>query len=189
MLKYLPNCLTFSRLLLAVPLGMLILQENYSWALATGFLAGVTDALDGMVARRLQAFSRFGAAMDPIADKVLITVSFLCMAEVELIPWYLAIAVIGRDLIIVAGALCYHFLIGSFAFAASNLSKANMGVQIAFCVLVLAAQVVPQIPEQSIIIGTALVLFIAASSGFDYVMSWTLKAIRTRREREERGDS
>jgi cardiolipin synthase len=183
-LQYLPNCLTFSRLLLAIPLGFLILAENYPWALVVGFVAGLTDALDGYVARRLGAFSQFGAALDPIADKVLITVSFLCMAKVELIPWYLAFAVIARDLIIVAGALCYHFFIGSFEFAATGLSKANMGIQIAFCVLVLTAQVVPQIPEISIVIGTALVLFIAASSGFDYVMSWTIKAVRTRREQE-----
>ncbi len=182
MLRYLPNSLTFSRLVLAVPLGFLILQENYPWALGVGFLAGLTDALDGFVARRLGAFSRFGAALDPIADKVLIMVSFPCMAQVELIPWYLAIAVIARDLIIVAGALCYHFLIGPFEFAATNLSKANMCVQIAFCVLVLTAQVVPQIPDMAITVGSALVLFIAASSGFDYVMSWTIKAIQTRRE-------
>jgi cardiolipin synthase len=183
-LRHLPNGLTFSRLLLAIPLGILILQENYPWALAVGFLAGLTDALDGLVARRLNAFSRFGAALDPIADKVLIMVSFLCMARVELIPWYLAAAVIARDLIIVAGALCYHYLIGPFEFSATNLSKANMFVQIAFCVLVLTAQVVPQIPDISILIGTVLVLFIAASSGFDYVMSWTVKAVRTHREQE-----
>jgi cardiolipin synthase len=59
-----------------------------------------------------------------------------------------------------------------------------MFVQIAFCVLVLTAQVVPQIPDISILIGTVLVLFIAASSGFDYVMSWTVKAVRTHREQE-----
>lgn len=182
MLQYLPNTLTFSRLLLAVPLGILILRENYPWALAVGFLAGLTDALDGFVARRLNAFSRFGAALDPIADKVLVTVSFLCMAQVQLIPWYLAAIVIARDLIIVAGALCYHYLIGPFEFAATTLSKANMCVQIGFCVLVLTAQVVTQIPPESITIGVALVLFIAASSGFDYVLSWTIKAVRTHRE-------
>jgi cardiolipin synthase len=113
---------------------------------------------------------------------VLVTVSFLCMAQVQLIPWYLAVVVIARDLIIVAGALCYHYLIGPFEFAATTLSKANMCVQIGFCVLVLTAQVVTQIPPESITIGIALVLFIAASSGFDYVLSWTIKAVRTHRE-------
>ncbi len=181
MLRYLPNALTFARLLLALPLGYFILRQEYTVALAIGCLAGLTDALDGFFARRLQAFSRFGAALDPIADKILITIAFLTFARVELIPWYLAITVIARDLIIVTGALCYHFFIGPFEFGASQLSKANMFVQICFCVLVLLVQVVPGIPPQSILIGSMAVLFIAASSGFDYVVSWTTRAIQIRR--------
>lgn len=184
MLQYLPNCLTLSRLLLAVPLGMLILREDFAWALGTGLLAGITDALDGFFARRLNALSRFGAALDPIADKVLVTVAFLSFAQVELIPWYLAVAVIARDLIIVLGAICYYKLVGPIEFAASRLSKINMFVQISFCVLVLLAQVVPQVPALAITAGSAAVLFIAAASGFDYVMSWTIKAMQSRQGRE-----
>jgi cardiolipin synthase len=184
MLQYLPNALTGSRLLLALPLGMLILQENYTWALGVGFLAGITDALDGFFARRLNVLSQFGAALDPIADKVLVTVSFLCFAQVELIPWYLAVAVIARDLVIVAGAACFYQLIGPFKFAATNLSKANMFIQISFCLLVLLAQLVPGIPALAITLGSAAVLFIAAASGFDYVMSWTIKAVQSRRDQE-----
>jgi cardiolipin synthase len=181
MLQYLPNGLTFLRLLLALPLGMLILQTDYEMALWIGFLAGLTDLLDGFFARRLGAFSRFGAALDPIADKVLVTVTFLCFAQVQLVPWYLAIAVITRDLVIVSGAACYYFLIGPFEFAATRLSKANMLIQISFCVLVLTAQVVPQIPPELLLAGSIAVLFIAAASGFDYVMSWTLKALEARK--------
>ena len=183
MLQYLPNSLTLSRLLLAAPLGVLILREDFTWALAIGFLAGITDALDGFFARRLGAFSRWGAALDPIADKVLITTSFICFAEVALIPWYLAVAVISRDLVIVLGAVSYYKLIGPFKFAATGLSKANMFIQIGFCVLVLLAQVVPDIPQLAITIGAAAVLFIAAASGFDYVMTWTVKAIQSRKGR------
>ena len=184
MLRYLPNSLTFLRLLLALPLGILILREQYDWALATGVFAGVTDALDGFFARRLNALSRFGAALDPIADKVLILVAFVCLAEVGLLPWYLAIAVIARDLVIVAGAACYHRFIGSFEFAATKLSKSNMVVQISFCVLVLLSQVVDSIPPQITLFGAAAVLFLAAASGFDYVMSWTIKAIESRKTKE-----
>ena len=96
MLQYLPNSLTLSRLLLAVPLGLLILREDFAWALGIGLLAGVTDALDGYFARRLQVFSGWGAALDPIADKILITVAFLSLARVELFPgtwhWRLSVA-------------------------------------------------------------------------------------------------
>ena len=184
MLQYLPNALSFSRLLLAVPLGLLILRENYPWALGIGFLAGLSDALDGFFARRLGAFSRFGAAMDPVADKVLITVTFLCLATVDLIPWYLAYAVIARDLIILTGAACYYNFIGPFEFAATGLSKSNMFIQICFCVLVLLNEVIPGIPPVALLIGSSAVLFIAAASGFDYVMSWTIKAVQSRKNRE-----
>jgi len=185
MLQYLPNALTLTRLLLALPLGLLILRENYHWALATGAFAGITDALDGFFARRLQALSRFGAILDPIADKILVTVTFLCFAQVELVPWYLAIAVITRDIVIVIGAACYYKFVGPFEFAATNLSKANMFIQITFCVLVLASRILPGIPDAAILLGSAAVLFIAAASGFDYVMSWTIKAVEARKTSNE----
>ena len=184
MLQYLPNSLTLLRLLLAIPLGFLILREDYMWALAIGSLAGLSDALDGYFARRLNALSRFGAILDPIADKILITITFVCLAQMELVPWYLAIAVITRDLIIVAGAACYYKLIGPFEFAATGLSKSNMFVQICFCVLVLLTQVVNGIPSGAILVGTVAVLFIAAASGFDYIMSWTVKALQSRKAKE-----
>ena len=181
MLRYLPNSLTLLRLLLALPLGVFILRENYTWALLTGLVAGVSDALDGFAARRLGVLSRFGAALDPVADKILITVCFLCLAQMGLVPWYLAAAVILRDLVIVAGAACYHALIGPFEFAASGLSKSNMFIQIGYCVLVLLSQLVPEIPPMASVIGEVAVLFFAAASGFDYVMSWTIKAIESRK--------
>jgi cardiolipin synthase (CMP-forming) len=184
MMRYLPNSLTLLRLLLALPLGVFIVREQYTTALLIGIVAGVSDALDGVIARHLNATSRFGAALDPIADKVLITVTFLCLANVQLVPWYLAIAVIARDLIIVAGAACYHKFIGPFEFAASNLSKSNMIVQIGYCVLVLLSQVIDSIPAEITLFGTAAVLFLAAASGFDYVMSWTIKAIESRKAKE-----
>jgi cardiolipin synthase len=182
MLQYLPNALTISRLLLAAPLGYLILHENYTWALGTGLLAGITDALDGFAARRLNVHSRLGAALDPIADKVVVTVAFVCFAYTGLIPWYLAIAVIARDLVIILGAACYHWLIGEFEFSATRLSKINMLVQICFCTLVLAAQVATSIPPVAITAGSVAVLFIAGASGCDYVMKWSIKAAQQRRQ-------
>lgn len=183
MLRYLPNGLTLSRLLLAAPLGLLVLLEQYQWALAVGLLAGLTDALDGLLARRLNARSRFGAALDPIADKVLVTVAFLSFAQGGLIPWYLALAVILRDLVIVSGAACYHWLVGPLEFAATPLSKMNMFVQICFCVLLLLAQIVAWVPPLAITLGSVTVLFIAGASGCDYVIKWSVRAITQRRQR------
>lgn len=182
MLQYLPNALTLSRLLLAGPLGFFILGEHYDWALVTGLVAGVTDALDGFFARRLGVFSRLGAALDPIADKVLVFVAFVCFAHSELIPWYVALVVIARDLVIVLGAACYHWFIGAFEFSASRLSKANMLIQIGFCTLVLAAQLAAWIPQAAVTAGSAVVLFIAGASGCDYVLKWSIKAAQQYRK-------
>lgn len=182
MLRYLPNALTFLRLLLAAPLGLLILRQQFDAALAVAFLAGITDALDGWAARRLNSFSQFGAALDPIADKILVTVAFLCCAQVGLIPWYLAITVISRDVIIVCGALCYRLLIGPFQFGATALSKLNMLIQIAFCVLLLTAQVLPSLGTGWQFWGGVVVIIIAIVSGLDYMITWASKALHQRRE-------
>ncbi|MFT4613763.1 MAG: cardiolipin synthase [Bacteroidia bacterium] len=175
MLHYLPNALTTLRLLLVIPLCELILQYNFPWALAVGCIAGITDVLDGYFARKLQAFSRYGGLLDPIADKALIILSFLCLAQVELIPWYLAIVVIARDLIIITGAACYYILIGPFEASANLLSKYNMVVQVFFCALVLASAIFPGINMQVITYAGVAVIAIAAASGADYAVTWTRK--------------
>ena len=183
--KQIPNSLTLLRLVLVIPLGMAIMQRDYPMALAIGLFAGLTDALDGFLARRLDALSNLGAALDPVADKTLITVCVLCFAMVGLIPWYLAIVVIARDLVIVAGAAAYRIAFGPFQFAATRLSKANMFLQIVFCVLILLSQVVPGIPALLVSVCTALVIILAVVSGFDYVLTWTIKALHARK-REQR---
>ena len=122
MLQFLPNARTLSRLLLAAPLGYFIMQHAYEWALVTGLVAGVTDALDGFAARRLNALSRLGAALDPIADKVLITVAFICFASTGLIPWYLALVVISRDVIILLGIGLVFYLLAVVFFQRRKLT-------------------------------------------------------------------
>lgn len=176
MLKYLPNSMTILRLLLAFPVGYMILRSEYEWALGLGFVAGVTDALDGYFARLVGHFSRFGAALDPIADKVLMTVIFFSLAWVGLIPWWLAILVFARDLVIVTGACCYHWLVGPLEFEPTRISKNNTAVQIGFCVLMLSVQVIPSVPGVVTEVAIWVVVVMAIASGVDYVLRWALKA-------------
>lgn len=185
LLRQLPNSLTFLRLLLAVPLGLCILREAYPLALVIGIVAGITDGLDGFFARKLQALSRLGAILDPIADKTLVTVCFLSFAVVELVPWYLAIIVILRDLVIIAGAISYRIFVGPFEVAARTLSKGNMLLQISFCVLVLLAQVIPDIPQWSLVVGAQLVIALCVISGLDYVWSWTVRAVEANKDKRQ----
>lgn len=185
MLKYLPNSLTTLRLLLALPLGMAIMAGNYPLALGIGAVAGLTDALDGFLARRLNALSRLGAALDPIADKTIITACFLCFASVDLIPWYLAAIVICRDIVIIAGASSYAWLFGPFEFSATLLSKSNMFFQVCFCLLVLFAQVTTGVPVVAITVGMTLVILFALASGLDYVLSWSIKALHAQKRKSQ----
>lgn len=182
MLKYLPNALTTLRLLLALPLGILILRQDYQLALWVGLLAGITDALDGFAARKLNYLSPLGAMLDPVADKLLVLITFICLASVGLIDEELAYIVIGRDLIIVGGAICYRLVIGSFNFGARPLSKLNMIVQIFFCILILSTQLTPSIPQNLVSITTTIVIVIAIISGLDYIMAWTKKALLNGKE-------
>ncbi|QFU76582.1 CDP-alcohol phosphatidyltransferase family protein [Halioglobus maricola] len=178
MLRYLPNALTTLRLLLALPLGVLILREQYSSAVAMGLAAGLTDALDGFAARKLHAQSQLGAMLDPIADKTLVTATFLCLAQVGVIPWPVAMCIVGRDLVIVAGAACYRLFVGPFKFGARPLSKLNMVLQIGFCVLLLAAQITPVISPAVLLAGTWTVIVITLVSGVDYIQAWSRSALR-----------
>ena len=183
MLRQLPNSLTVLRILMVAPLGLYILRQEFTWALAVCGAAGFTDALDGFLARRLDARTRLGAILDPLADKILITVSFLCFAQVGLIPWWLAILVITRDIVIITGACCYRLLIGEIEFSPLRLSKMNMAVQLFFCVLLLAAQVAGGVPTYLLNTAIAVVVVMAISSGLGYVLLWSRKALADNRER------
>lgn len=178
LLKHLPNALTALRLLLAFPLGVLIIRGEFEWALGVGLACGLSDAVDGIAARRLGVVSRVGAVLDPIADKMLIIVSFLSLAWVGLIPAWLALVVVLRDVVIVSGALTYHRLIGRIEMAPRLLSKLNMGIQSAFCLAVFLAEVWSGVPRSLLDVWGGIAAVVAVLSGVDYVVVWTRKAMR-----------
>jgi cardiolipin synthase len=105
--KRLPNVLSLARLLMAPVVGYLIWKREYGWVLDVLVVAAATDAADGWLARRMGAESRLGVALDPIADKALLSGASLALAVTGAMPWWLAGIVLGRDALIlaVAGAL------------------------------------------------------------------------------------
>ena len=103
-LKTIPNLLSIARAILAIPLCWCIVQEQHYAALAIIFIAGVTDFLDGYLARRWQVPSQIGEVLDPIADKVFLGATFLTLILLRMIPLWMAVLVLGRDLMILLGA-------------------------------------------------------------------------------------
>ncbi len=146
-----------------------------------------SDALDGFFARLLQAQTRLGAILDPLADKSLVIVVFLCLASVGLVPWPLAILVVVRDVIIISGAICYQLLIGQVEMSPLQLSKWNMAVQISFCALVLFHAVVGVVPAAVLHAGHIAVAVMTVATGLGYVVLWSRKAWQNRGERAQGG--
>ena len=103
----LPNALSIIRIILTVPIVIALLKEQYLLTLLLFLLAGITDALDGWIAKQFSFQSRLGSILDPMADKILLTCSFIALYWVEIMPLWLLMIIFVRDVIIVAGALGY----------------------------------------------------------------------------------
>jgi len=174
-MRHLPNLLTVLRLLLVAPVAWLILGEAHAAALLLFVLAGLSDALDGFLARRFDWTSRLGALLDPLADKLLLVVSCLCLSQVGLIPWWLTLVVLGRDLLIVGGALCYRWRVGALDISPSRLGKLSTLLQSTLVSLVLL-QAGP-LPALAVLRPPLflLVLLACLASAADYVRVWTEK--------------
>ncbi len=183
LLRRLPNIITVVRILLVFPTAWLLWQRRYMEALVLMTIAGASDAVDGWLARRLDAISRFGAAMDPVADKLLIAVMFIIFSIQSHLPLWLVIIVLGRDVLILAGAGTYRLLFGRIDFAPTLVSKANTAAQISVLLLMLVQ--LCEIAVLSELVGTLLdpysfyvLAILALTSGIDYVATWSVRAWR-----------
>ena len=99
----LPNVLTLLRILLIPVFVLFIMNKEIGWALGTFAVAGITDGIDGLLARVTHQRTELGAYLDPIADKLLLSASFITLAIVEILPGWLTVVVITRDVIILVG--------------------------------------------------------------------------------------
>jgi cardiolipin synthase len=136
------NLLTIGRMVMIPLLVTLILSNHHGGALLVFIVAGLTDALDGLIARRWRQSSALGAFLDPTADKLLMTACFIILAlpnhpksipDFEIanrLPVYLTIVTISRDVFIVMIALLIHLTSGHRSFPPSGLGKATTAVQI-----------------------------------------------------------
>ena len=118
-----PNIITVARILLVLPTAILLWREMYIYALVMMSIAGASDALDGWLARHFNWLSSFGAAMDPVADKLLVAVLFVVFTLQGHIPLWVAAIVLGRDAIIMTGAGVYRLLFETIEFTPTFISS------------------------------------------------------------------
>jgi cardiolipin synthase (CMP-forming) len=144
-----PNLLTFLRMAL-IPVFASLLYYGYSgWALFIFLIAGISDGVDGFVARRFNQESELGTIIDPIADKLLMTTAFIVLSLPNVlhqtrflpVPFWVTAAVIGRDVLIVTVAGAINVMTGFHSFKPSWLGKLSTTVQVFAVALILFAAV------------------------------------------------
>lgn len=175
-LSWLPNAISLLRIVLVVPILSLILSDDFAWALALFFVAGFSDGVDGYLAKRFDWHTRLGGLLDPVADKLLVAGTFITLAYAELIPVWLAVVVIARDLVIVGGATAYNFIVKPLEGEPSKISKLNTVLQLLFLLFVLSRAAFDWPDEISITVLGAAILITVVISGVDYVYSWSSRA-------------
>lgn len=171
-----PNLITFLRLLLVPPIVLYLLRDDYGVALVLFVVAGLSDALDGFLAKHFGWTSRLGGLLDPIADKLLLVSCYLALTWQGLIPLWLTAVVIGRDILIIAGATIYHMLVDRLEAAPSVISKLNTLSQLLLVVAVLFHYGAQILPAEWLGILMYSVLATTLLSGADYIWTWGWRA-------------
>jgi cardiolipin synthase len=164
-----PNQLTFLRLGFLPFFIISIHYRRYDIALAVLIVAALTDGLDGLLARSLNQKTALGAYLDPIADKLLLSSSFVVLALNRKISWWLAILVLGRDILLLTSAAVILVVAGYRLFPPSIYGKLTTAVQIllVFAVVLLAVADWPWLLVVRTILGY-LVAGFTVFSGFHY---------------------
>lgn len=176
-----PNIISIIRVILSLPVAYLLLEKHFDWALFLFFVAGVSDGLDGFLAKRYGWHSRLGSILDPLADKVLLVTSFLCLAWVELIPFWLLALVLGRDLIIVIGGAAFHLLIGRYEMEPTWISKINTALQITLVLALVFSYGLISLPQTLLSWLVYGVCVTTVLSGLDYVWTWGRRAYQAKK--------
>lgn len=170
----LPNLLSLLRMGM-VPLFVVSVLDGRPWrALGVVAIAGITDALDGFIARFWRQQSPLGAYLDPAADKLLLVSAYVVLAVPNLrpgltIPPWISALVITRDVVIVIVALVLYLAVGVTKFPPSVIGKLNTFVQVAAVILVLLSAVRLEL-ELVALIAVHLVALLTLASGVDYIV-------------------
>ena len=167
-----PNLITLARLLLVPFTVWLIISDAYGWAFLAFVVAGVSDGVDGYIARRYSLRSELGAYLDPAADKALLVSVYVTLALLKVIPSWLAILVVSRDVLIVGAFILSLLMARPVAVKPLMVSKINTAAQIIFVVAVLGAEALHLQYWQALQGGMISVAILTAVSGAAYLREW-----------------
>ena len=180
-LNWIPNAICIARVILVVPIVVYLSRQEYLTAVVLIGIAGVSDAVDGFLARQFQWRTRLGGLLDPAADKLLAISVFFTLAWLGLIPLGLAVLVVARDAVIVGGAAAYQWLVAPLVGEPTLIGRINTTCQFVFVGLTLTAAAFAWPPDIVVVIAGAAVVFTSITSGLDYVLNWSARALQEKR--------
>lgn len=175
-LRHLPNLICLGRIALLWPILAALAQHAYGWAAVCFALAGVSDLLDGWLAKRFGWTSELGKWLDPIADKCLLVTVFVVAAWAGLVPRWLTAVVVARDVLIALGALTYLAWLGPLEGRPTFASKLNTLVQLAYLLAILMFKAIGFPPVALLLLGAMVTLVTALLSGAGYVIEYARRA-------------
>ncbi len=174
-----PNMLTVFRMVLIPVFVTMLFYRRFTLALAVFVCAGLTDGLDGLLARRFDQRSQLGTVLDPIADKLMMVTAFIVLSMRSIfpapvpshlpVPFWVTIAVISRDVFIIVGAAAINIMTGFRGFRPSWLGKVNTTVQIVAIAAIMFAASVPYYTGYYLPTVYATVFTLAVLSGLHYI--------------------
>ncbi len=168
----LPNIITIARILM-VPLAVwLIITQQLALAFIVFIAAGISDAVDGWLAKRYDMKTELGAHLDPLADKLLLIALFVTLAIMEKVPAWLAILVVSRDVLIVGGVVLAWIMERPMRMRPRYVSKVNTAAQIVFIGVVLMALALGWDETWITWLGAPLVGALTVASGAQYLRDW-----------------
>jgi cardiolipin synthase (CMP-forming) len=159
-----PNQLTLLRMMFLPFIVIHLVGNHYHWALTLFVLAGLSDGLDGLLARTLKQQTVLGQYLDPIADKLLLSTMFLVLSILHKIPWKFTVLVFSRDISIVCASAVLYAIAGLRDFRPSIFGKANTFAQVAAVFFVLLLEV-----EHARWVAIARLTFLRATFAFTII--------------------
>lgn len=168
----LANRLTIFRILMTPVITVLLLYRHVGLALALFLLAGISDGLDGFIARSRKEKTTLGMVLDPVADKLLLMSAVVTLTILKELPRWFAVILVSRDILLIGGAVILYMFLGKVAMPPSWLGKITTGFQLVTVLVAMLDNFLPHI-QPAILPLTVVTMLLTAASGVDYIIRGT----------------
>lgn len=171
-----PNAISLFRLCSVPILVWLLLKQHFDWAFWLFLVSATSDAIDGIIAKQFNLQTTLGSFLDPLADKALLVSAYVTAGISGLLPMWIVLIVVFRDLVIIGGAIVFETVTKSLAMEPLLISKINTLAQITLIISVLAHLVFAMPSHDIVVLLQYAVAFTTVTSGIAYMIIWSKRA-------------